>query len=140
VNIDSIRNGIVIDHIEAGNSMRIYQLLGLDHLACSIAIIKNCKSRKMGRKDIIKIDEDFDVNLDALGFVDPGVTVSVIRDGQTVDKRKIQLPSSVVNVIRCNNPRCITTTEPGLDQVFNLTDKARGLYRCAYCDASKPKG
>ncbi|MDR1599841.1 MAG: aspartate carbamoyltransferase regulatory subunit [Oscillospiraceae bacterium] len=137
MNIDSIRNGIVIDHIQAGNSMRIYQLLGLDRLACSVAIIKNCKSRKMGRKDIIKIDEDFDVNLDALGFVDPNVTVSVIRDGQTVEKRKISPPERIVNVIRCNNPRCITTTEPGLDHVFHLTDAERGQYRCAYCDAAR---
>ncbi|MDR1263755.1 MAG: aspartate carbamoyltransferase regulatory subunit [Oscillospiraceae bacterium] len=137
MNIDSIQNGIVIDHIQAGNSMSIYQLLQLDRLACSVAIIKNCKSAKMGRKDIIKIDEDFDVNLDALGFVDPNVTVSVIRDGQTVEKRKISPPERIVNVIRCNNPRCITTTEPGLDHVFHLTDAARGLYRCAYCDAAK---
>ncbi|MDR0396126.1 MAG: aspartate carbamoyltransferase regulatory subunit [Oscillospiraceae bacterium] len=137
MNIDSIRNGIVIDHIQAGNSMRIYQLLRLDRLECSVAIIKNCKSRKMGRKDIIKIDEDFDVNLDALGFVDPTVTVSVIRDGQTVGKRKISPPERIVNVIRCNNPRCITTTEPGLDHVFHLTDASRRQYRCAYCDAAR---
>ncbi|MDR2656436.1 MAG: aspartate carbamoyltransferase regulatory subunit [Oscillospiraceae bacterium] len=137
MNIDSIQNGIVIDHIQAGNSMSIYQLLHLDRLACSVAIIKNCKSAKMGRKDIIKIDEDFDVNLDALGFVDPNVTVSVIRDGQTVEKRKISPPERIVNVIRCNNPRCITTTEPGLDHIFHLADAARGLYRCVYCDAAK---
>ncbi|GHU71832.1 aspartate carbamoyltransferase regulatory chain [Clostridia bacterium] len=137
MNIDSIQNGIVIDHIQAGNSMRIYQLLGLDRLESSVAIIKNCKSRKMGRKDIIKIDEQFEVNLDVLGYVDPNVTISVIRDGQTVHKRKLSPPERIINVIKCNNPRCITTTEPGLDHVFHLTDPVRGLYRCAYCDAAK---
>ncbi|MDR2504575.1 MAG: aspartate carbamoyltransferase regulatory subunit [Oscillospiraceae bacterium] len=150
MNIDSINSGIVIDHIQAGNSMNIYGLLGLDKLQSSVAIIKNCKSRKMGRKDIIKIDGEFDVNLDVLGYVDPGATVSIIKDGVTAQKKKLSLPRRIVNVVRCNNPRCITTTETALDQVFVLADDpprqncgfvgdpgTRGLYRCVYCDAAK---
>lgn len=138
MNIDTIQSGIVIDHIKAGNSMRIYQLLGLDRLACSVAIIKNCKSVKMGRKDIIKIDEDIEVNLDVLGYIDPNATVSIIRDGVTILKKKLSPPQRIANVIRCGNPRCITTTEPGLDHTFILVDGARGLYRCAYCDSLSP--
>ena len=116
--------------------MRIYRYLELDKLACSVAIIQNCKSDKMGRKDIIKIDEEFHVNLDVLGYLDPGATVTFIRDGETVSKRKCSLPEQIVNVIRCNNPRCITTSEPGLDQVFHLSDTQRKRYRCLYCDAA----
>jgi len=136
MNIDSIQNGIVIDHIQAGNSMNLYHHLRLDECGCTVAIIQNCKSAKMGRKDILKIDDTLDVNLDVLGYIDPGVTVSYVRGGQTVEKRKLQLPQRLVNVVRCKNPRCITTTEPGLDQAFRLCDAARKLYRCEYCDTA----
>lgn len=136
MNIDSIQNGIVIDHIRAGNSMRIYQYLELNKLACSVAVIQNCKSAKMGRKDIIKIDEEHQVNLDLLGYLDPGATVSYIHDGVTVFKRKCSLPEQIVNVMRCNNPRCITTIEPGLVHTFCLFDLEKRRYRCVYCDAT----
>ena len=111
MNIDSIKNGIVIDHIKAGKGMEIYNLLELDKLDCSIAIIKNVMSRKLGKKDIIKIDSDYDVDLDVLGYVDPGVTIDIIKDGRLVEKKKVSLPIQLKNIIKCKNPRCITTTE-----------------------------
>ncbi len=135
MNIDSIKNGIVIDHITAGKGMRIYHLLGLDNLDCSVAIIKNVQSRKMGKKDIIKIDADIQINMDILGYVDPGVTVDIIRDSQLVEKRSIALPEQLTNVLKCKNPRCITTTEQELDHIFRLTDKDNRIYRCIYCEA-----
>lgn len=134
MNIDSIKNGIVIDHIQAGNGMRIYNLLKLDSLDCSVAIIKNASSAKLGRKDIIKIDADIPVDIDILGYVDPGVTINVIRDGKLVDKKKIALPRKLVNVMRCKNPRCITSTEQELAHVFILADLENKIYRCAYCE------
>ena len=134
MNIDSIKNGIVIDHITAGKGMTIYRLLGLDHLDCSIAIIKNVNSRKLGKKDIIKVDSDIDVNIEALGYIDPGVTVNVIRDGVLVDKKNISLPEKITNVIFCKNPRCITSTEQELPHVFRLNDKDNKVYRCVYCE------
>ncbi len=134
MNIDSIKNGIVIDHITAGKGMRIYHLLRLDKLDCSVAIIKNVQSRKMGKKDIIKIDADIQINMDILGYVDPGVTVDIIKDSQLVEKRSIDLPEQLTNVLRCKNPRCITTTEQELDHVFRLTDKENRVYRCVYCE------
>ena len=134
MNVDSIRNGVVIDHISAGYGMKLYQLLGLDELDISIAIIKNVSSRKMGRKDIIKIDAPIPVNLDVIGFVDPGATVNIIRDNVLVEKKNIEMPAELHNVIRCNNPRCITSTEQELPQVFRLTDRERKIYRCAYCE------
>lgn len=137
MNIDSIVSGIVIDHIQAGNSMRIYRHLRLNELDCSVAIIQNCKSQKMGRKDIIKIDENISVDLQVLGYLDSSATVSIIKDGKTVEKKKLSLPERIVNVVRCKNPRCITTSEPGLDQVFRLCDPERQLYRCMYCDTAK---
>ena len=106
MNIDSIKNGIVIDHINAGKGMEIYNLLGLDKLDCSIAIIKNVMSRKLGKKDIIKIDSDYDVDLDVLGYVDPGVTIDIIKDGKLVEKKKVSLPKQLKNIIKCKNPRC----------------------------------
>lgn len=136
MNIDSVSNGIVIDHIQAGNGLRIYRYLGLDALDCSVAIIKNCKSRKMGRKDIIKIDENISVDLQILGFLDSSATVNIVKDGQIIEKKKLSLPDRIVNVRQCNNPRCITTTEPGLDQVFRLCDAGSKLYRCVYCDSA----
>ena len=134
MNIDSIKNGIVIDHITAGKGMEIYQLLGLDSLDCSVALIKNVASRKMGKKDIIKIDSDFDVDTDILGFVDPDVTVNIIKDGKKKKKKTIGLPERLTNVLTCKNPRCISATEQELPQIFKLTDRERRVYRCLYCE------
>ena len=134
MNIDSIQNGIVIDHITAGKGMRLYDLLGLDKLDASVAIIKNAHSEKRGKKDIIKIDADIPVDVDVIGFVDPGATVNVIRDGRLVEKRNIDMPDRLVNVIKCKNPRCITSTEQELDHVFKLTDRRNKVYRCLYCE------
>ena len=137
MNIDAIQNGIVIDHITAGRGMRIYELLGLDALDVSVALIKNAVSHRNGgpgKKDIIKIDSDIAINFDVLGFVDPGVTVNIIRDGQLVEKRRIDMPERLTNVIRCKNPRCITSTERAIDHVFKLTDRRNKVYRCIYCE------
>ena len=132
--IDSIVNGIVIDHIAAGRGMQLYHLLNLDELDCSVAIIKNVHSQKMGRKDIIKVDADIDLDIDAIGYVDPNATVNIIRDGLLVEKRDICLPETLTNVIRCKNPRCITTVEQEISHVFRLTDKQNRVYRCMYCE------
>ena len=134
MNIDSIINGIVIDHIAAGRGMMLYKLLHLDRLDCSVAIIKNVHSNKMGKKDIIKVDAAIDLNTDVIGYVDPNATVNVIRDGRLVEKKATVLPERLVNVIRCKNPRCISTTEQELPQVFVLTDREKGVYRCRYCE------
>ena len=134
MNIDSIKNGIVIDHITAGRGMEIYRLLRLDDLDCSVAIIKNAQSRKLGKKDIIKIDSEIPLNMDILGYVDPGVTVNIIKDGVLAEKKRIALPEKLTNVIYCKNPRCITSTEQELPHVFKLTDKENKIYRCAYCE------
>ncbi len=135
MNIDSIKEGIVIDHITAGNAMTIYDLLGFDKLECSIAIIKNVNSKKMGKKDIIKIDSNIEINLEALGYIDPGVTIDVIRDSVLVEKRSVGLPEKLHNVLKCKNPRCITSCEQELEQIFTLTDKENRVYRCMYCEA-----
>ena len=137
MNIDSIKRGIVIDHIHAGRSMDIYKYLHLDELECSVAIIKNVKSSLMGRKDIIKIDDNINVDLDVLGYIDPDVTINIIEDGRIVEKKHIALPEKLVNVNRCKNPRCITSVEPELDQIFKLSDRARRIYRCIYCEAER---
>ena len=134
MNIDSIVNGIVIDHIEAGNGMRIYNLLGLDSLDCSVAIIKNVHSRKQGKKDIIKVDSDIELDMDIIGYIDSGITVNIIKDGVLVEKRRIDLPEKLTNVIKCKNPRCITSTEQELPHVFKLTDRENRVYRCVYCE------
>ena len=134
MNIDAISNGIVIDHITAGNGMRLYELLGLEKLDCSVAIIKNVHSEKMGKKDIIKIDAAIPVNLDVIGYVDPGVTVDVIRDGVLAEKRRIDMPQRLTNVLFCRNPRCICAVEQELDHVFLLTDRKNKIYRCLYCE------
>lgn len=134
MNIDSIRNGVVIDHISAGKAMVLYELLGLDKIDASVAIIKNASSNKMGKKDIIKIDADYEVNLDIIGYVDPESTVNIIKDGNLVEKKKITVPERLVNVIKCKNPRCITCCEQELDQIFVLTDKIKSTYRCIYCE------
>ena len=135
MNIDSIQNGIVIDHITAGKGMEIYNLLNLGKLECMVALINNASSEKMGRKDIIKIDEAIELDTDALGFVDPGVTVSIIAEGKTVEKKKLDLPEELEGVLHCRNPRCITSTEQELAPVFKLTDKAKREYRCIYCES-----
>jgi len=134
VNIDSIQNGIVIDHITAGRAMKLYDLLGLEKLDCSVAIIKNAVSHKNGKKDIIKIDADIPVNLDVIGYVDPGASVNIIRDGKLVEKRSIDMPETLTNVIFCKNPRCITSTEQELKHVVKLTDRKNKVYRCLYCE------
>lgn len=135
--IDSIKNGTVIDHITAGSGMRLYRLLGLDSLDCTVAIMKNVTSRKMGRKDIIKIDADIDLNFDVIGFVDPQATVNIIKDGVLLEKLTIDMPETLTNVIRCENPRCITSVEQEIDHVFRLTDKKNKVYRCIYCETKQ---
>ena len=133
--VDTIKNGIVIDHITAGLGMKIYALLKLDELDCSIAFIKNAPSKLMGKKDIIKIDADIEVDTAILGYIDPDVTVNIIKDGNIVEKKQIELPEQLTNVITCKNPRCITTTEQELPQIFKLTDKENRVYRCLYCES-----
>lgn len=135
MNIDSIKNGIVLDHITAGTAMKVYTALGLETLDCSIAIIENVKSNKMGKKDILKIDNDFEVDLDVLGYLDPKITISIIRDGKTVKKQKLDMPKQIVNVEKCKNPRCITSSEAGIEQIFYLANAEERIYRCRYCDS-----
>ncbi|MGN0542039.1 MAG: aspartate carbamoyltransferase regulatory subunit [Acutalibacteraceae bacterium] len=135
MNIDSIKNGVVIDHIKAGKSMEIYYQLELDKLNCTVAIIKNVHSKKMGLKDIIKIDSEMQVDLDALGYIDSDVTVNIIKDGVLSEKKHLTLPTQIKDVLKCRNPRCITTTEQDLPHVFRLTDPATKTYRCIYCES-----
>ncbi len=132
MNIDSIKNGLVLDHIKAGRGMQIYDYLHLSSLDCPVAIIKNVPSKKMGKKDIIKIDADIDINLDTLGYIDPDITVNVIRDSQ-VKKLRLALPEQITGILQCKNPRCISSTEQELPQIFKLSDKERRIYRCLYC-------
>ncbi len=132
--INPITDGIVLDHIKAGKGMELYHILGLDELECAVAIIKNANSVKMGKKDIIKIDQVIDLNLDVLGYIDQGITVNIIQNGKRVKHGHLELPEKVEGVITCKNPRCITTTEQELPQVFRLTDRDKGIYRCIYCE------
>ncbi len=135
LNIGGLKNGIVLDHIQAGKSMEIYRYLGLDRLDCQVAIIKNARSNKMGRKDIIKIEASLDIlNLDILGYIDHNITINIIRDEKVVEKKTLKLPKKIVNVVRCKNPRCISSIEQELPQVFLLTDPEKEVYRCAYCE------
>ena len=134
MNVDSVERGLVIVHIAAGRSLEIYRILGLDKLDCCVAIIKNARSQKTGRKDIMKIEDRIDLDLDALGFLDPNITVNIIDGGTIVEKKKLRLPETVTDVIHCANPRCITSVEHGLPHVFHLADREKGIYRCAYCD------
>ena len=134
MNIDSINNGVVIDHITAGLGMKLYELLKLDELDVSVAIIKNVTSKKMGKKDIIKIDADIAVDFDVIGFVDPNATVNIIKSGVLVEKKSIGMPQTLTNVIKCKNPRCISSCEQELDHIFKLTDKENKVYRCLYCE------
>ncbi len=136
MNVDSITNGIVIDHIKPGKSMEIYKFLELDGLDCSVALIRNAPSKKSGRKDIIKIDAPITLDLDALGYLDSGITINIIKDGVISEKYHPELPLEITNVIKCKNPRCITTTEQELPHVFKLADKERALYRCLYCESN----
>ena len=133
MNIDAIKNGIVIDHIEAGKGMEIYNFLNLGELDCTVALIKNVSSKKTGKKDIIKIDTSIDLNFEVLGYIAPEVTVNVIKNGETVQKVRPEPPKFLKNVIKCKNPRCITSVEQGIDQCFKLTDS--GVYRCIYCES-----
>ena len=139
MNIDSIKNGYVIDHIQAGKGMEIYELLHLNELDCQVAIITNAKSKKTGKKDIIKIDKEIPINLDTLGFIDHNITVNVVKDDKIIEKWKLNLPDKIVNVAKCQNPRCITSIEKNLEQIFILTDKEKEVYRCRYCDMSLKK-
>ncbi|MCI6820277.1 MAG: aspartate carbamoyltransferase regulatory subunit [Clostridiales bacterium] len=134
--IGKIENGIVLDHIKAGHGMELYKILGLDKVNdCQVALIKNAESEKMGRKDIIKIDKRMDINLDAIGYVDPGITINFIENGKLAKRTHIDPPEKIVDVIRCKNPRCITTVEQEIPHIFRLTDKANGIYRCIYCES-----
>lgn len=137
--IDEIKNGIVIDHIKSGKGMYLYNVLGLEKLDCSVAIITNGSSQKMGTKDIIKIDSLIDLDLDVLGYVDPGITVNIIRDGKIIEKKNMQLPERIEGVIKCKNPRCITSVEQELTHIFKLTDREKGVYRCIYCESKAKK-
>ena len=137
MNIDSIRNGIVIDHIQAKKGMEIYELLELAKLDCSVAIVTNAKSKKMGKKDIIKIDKNINLDVDILGYIDSNITINIIKNDIRVAKYHVQLPDEIVNVVKCKNPRCITSIEQELDQVFVLTDREKKIYRCKYCETSK---
>lgn len=134
MNIDSIRNGIVIDHIQAKKGFEIYDALNLDELDCSVAIITNARSKKMGRKDIIKIDKNIDLDLDILGYIDSNITINIIKDDERVNKYHVELPKEIINIIKCKNPRCITSVEQELNHVFVLTDKQSKSYRCKYCE------
>lgn len=135
LNVGQLNEGFVLDHIEAGKAMMIYNNLGLDKLDCQVAIIKNARSNKMGKKDIIKIEGGLDlVDLDVLGFIDHNITVNIIKDGEIVDKKALSLPKEIVNIIRCKNPRCITSIEQELKQIFVLSDEAKQIYRCKYCE------
>ena len=135
MNIDSIKNGLVIDHITSGKAMQIYKMLGLDRLDCCVAIIQNVTSGKMGKKDIIKIDSSISIDLDVIGFVSPNATINVIENGEIVEKKHVDLPKKLVDIIRCKNPRCITATEQEIKHVFKLTDKEKKIYRCIYCES-----
>ncbi len=132
--IDAIKNGLVIDHIEAGKAMEIVGLLKLDLLECPIAIIKNAPSKRLGKKDIIKIDADIELNTDILGYIDPNITVNVIKNGEIIEKKHVELPKTLKDVISCKNPRCISSCEQELPQIFKLTDKENRVYRCLYCE------
>ena len=136
MNIDTIKNGYVIDHITSGNAMKIYDLLELKKLDCQVAIITNAKSNKTGTKDIIKIGSLIDIDLDKIAFIDSGVTINKVKNDKIISKEKLSLPKKIVNVCKCNNPRCITSVEKNLDQVFILTDEEKIVYRCKYCETS----
>lgn len=138
MNVDIIKNGIVIDHIAKGKALELYSMLGLDKLECPVAVIKNAPSKKTGKKDIIKIDEDIELSLDVVGYVAPNATINFIRDGRIVEKKHIDKPAKLTNIIRCKNPRCITTTEQEIQHIFELMPDGES-YRCIYCDTKAGK-
>lgn len=133
--IDSIKNGIVIDHIQAKKGLEIYEALKLGELDCSVAIITNAKSEKRGKKDIIKIDKCIELDLDILGFLDPDITVNIIKDGERIDKYHVKLPNEIINIKKCKNPRCITSIEQELNHICILSDAKKKIYRCKYCES-----
>ncbi|MCI8348007.1 MAG: aspartate carbamoyltransferase regulatory subunit [Firmicutes bacterium] len=135
MNIDGVKSGIVIDHIKAGKSMMVYELLGLDKVDSCVAIIQNAASTKYGKKDIVKIDEIIDLDYDLLGYVDSNITVNIVNDGKLSKKLHMELPETLKNVVKCKNPRCITSVEQEIVQTFKLINKEKKVYRCAYCDA-----
>jgi aspartate carbamoyltransferase regulatory subunit len=135
INVDSIEKGIVIDHIKAGRGMYIYNYLKLGELDSCVALIKNVKSKKQGRKDLIKIDGIIDINLEVLGFIDPNATVNIVEEDRIIKKEKLKLPNTVVDVVKCKNPRCITSVENEIKHEFRLTNAEKGSYRCIYCDS-----
>ena len=128
--VDSVKNGIVIDHIACGKAMQIYNMLSLDKLDCTVAILKNVPSGKMGKKDIIKIDRGIEINFDVLGFISPNITVDIVKNG-----KHIALPEKLIDILKCRNPRCITSTEQDIKHIFKLADREKGIYRCIYCDS-----
>ncbi len=135
MHIDDIKNGIVIDHIAAGKAMEIYNMLSLDKLDCAVAVLKNVSSKKLGKKDIIKIDCDIEIDLDVLGYISPSTTVAIVRDGKITEKKHISLPKTLTDIIKCKNPRCITSTEQGIHHIFKLSEGNVPVYSCIYCDA-----
>ena len=137
--IGQIKDGIVLDHITAGKSLELYYILGLDKLDCTVAMIQNADSKKMGKKDIIKIGKVIDLDFTVLGYVDPGITVNIINGGKLVKGERLTLPETVTGIINCKNPRCITCCEQELEQCFRLTDREKKIYRCVYCDSEAPK-
>ncbi len=139
MNIDTIKNGYVIDHIISGNAMKIYELLELEKLDCQVAIITNAKSKKSGTKDIIKVGELINLDMDKLAYIDSNITINVVKNDKIIEKKKLTLPEKLVNVCQCNNPRCITSIEKDLDQIFILTNKEKNIYRCMYCETKLNK-
>ena len=135
MNIDGVSTGIVLDHIKAGKSMQIYELLRLDKLDNCVAVIQNADSSKYGKKDIIKIDQLIDLDFDILGYVDNNITVNIVKDGKLFEKKHLELPETLTDVIKCKNPRCITSIEQEIVHKFKLVDKEKQVYRCVYCDA-----
>ena len=139
MNIDAIKNGYVIDHIKVGNAMKIYDVLNLNELDCQVALITNAKSKKTKVKDIIKIAKLVDIDFDKIASIDPNVTINIVKNNKIIEKKKLDLPRELINIYKCKNPRCITTIERGLDQIFVLTDKENNIYRCKYCETNLEK-
>jgi aspartate carbamoyltransferase regulatory subunit len=140
LNIDKIRNGVVIDHIKAGLGIRIFNWLGLDKASYTVAFVVNAASERMGRKDIIKIDNTIAINFDLLGLIDPNITVNIIENERITGKIKLKLPERVEDVLICKNPRCITSTEKYIPHIFHLENSELRTYRCEYCDDIKSAG
>ena len=139
MNIEAIKNGYVIDHITVGNAIKIYRLLNLESVDCEVALISNVKSKKMKRKDLLKIGKLMDINLDKIAFIDPNVTINIVKNSKIIEKKKLEISETLVNVGVCSNPRCITSTERNLDQIFHLVDRDNKVYRCHYCEATLEK-